>query len=236
MRTPKRLFRVWLRAPRHTSRRFRRPQRLFILFFLTTLALFASPTTALWSFSLHRFSGNALVPAGPLGLGDGDGRVIAFGNFNGDHWHLCAFFVCWKFQNGGADRSLVWMSPRSPRTSTPSPSTSGATGNRQDTFELSLLLTIRTHNFTFHRSASFCHPQRVYNVVPGDYTHDGKLDVLVMAQGTSTGQLSRFIYPSMLGGGFCELFRLLPRSFSENLDRHESDRTSPFHPSPTHPL
>ncbi len=215
------------------SRRFRPPRRLSILF-LATLALFASPTTALWPFSPPRFSGNALVPAGSLGLGDGDGRVIAFGDFNGDH--LCAFFVCWQIQNGGADGSLVWMSSRWPRTSAPSPSTSGATVNGQNTFELGLLLTMHTDNFTFHRSASFRHPQRVYNVVPGDYTHDGKLDVLVMAQGTSTRQLSLSIYPSMPGGGFCEPFRLLPCFFSEKSDRHESNRTPPFHPSPTHPL
>jgi integrin alpha FG-GAP repeat containing protein 1 len=112
----------------------------------------------------------------------------------------------------------------------------GATVNRQNTFELSLLLTMHTDNFTFHRSASFRHPQRVYNVVPGDYTHDGKLDVLVMGQGLSTRQLSLFISPSMPGGGFCELFRLLPCFFSEKSNRHESNRTPPFHPSPTHPL
>ena len=125
------------------SRRFRPPRRLSIIFFLITLALFASPTTALWPFSPPRFSGNALVPAGSLGLGDGDGRVIAFGDFNGDH--LCAFFVCWQVNNGGADGSLVWMSSCWPRTSTPSPSTSGATVNRQNTFELGLLLTIHTY-------------------------------------------------------------------------------------------
>ena len=93
-----------------------------------------------------------------------------------------------------------------------------ATVNQQNTFELSLLLTIRTDDFTFHRSASFHHPQRVYNVVPGDYTHDGKLDVLVMALGTSIRQLSLSIYPLMPGGGFCELVLLFPCSFAEKLD------------------
>ena len=118
----------------------------------------------------------------------------------------------------------------------PSPSTSGATLNRQNTFELSLLSIMHTENFTFHRSASFRHPQHVYNVVPGDYTHDGKLDMLVMAQGTSTRQLLLSIYPYMPAGGFCEPFRLLPCSFVENLDRHESNWTPPFPPTPTHSL
>lgn len=69
-------------------------------------------------------------------------------------------------------------------------------------------------DFSFRRFASFRHPQRVYNVVPGDYTHDGKLDLLVMAQGASNSQLSLYVYVSMPGGGFCELFRPLSYSFA----------------------
>lgn len=71
-------------------RRFRPLRRLSCLFFITSLALFVAPTTALWPFQPKRFSGNALVSAGTLGLDVGDGRVIAFGDFNGDH--LCVFF------------------------------------------------------------------------------------------------------------------------------------------------
>jgi len=70
-------------------RRFLHPRRLSFLLFIVTLALFAAPATALWPFPPKRFSRNALVPAGTLGLDDGDGRVIAFGDFDGDH--LCAF-------------------------------------------------------------------------------------------------------------------------------------------------
>jgi integrin alpha FG-GAP repeat containing protein 1 len=72
-----------------------------------------------------------------------------------------------------------------------------------------------TDEFSFRRSASFRHPQRIYNVVPGDYTHDGKLDLLVMAQGASTTQLSLSVYTSMPGGGFCRLFLPLPYSFAQ---------------------
>jgi integrin alpha FG-GAP repeat containing protein 1 len=46
----------------------------------------------------------------------------------------------------------------------------------------------------------------LYNVVPGDYTHDGKLDLLVMSQGASNTQLSLLVYTSTPGGGFCRLF------------------------------
>jgi integrin alpha FG-GAP repeat containing protein 1 len=70
------------------------------------------------------------------------------------------------------------------------------------------LFTIYIDEFSFRRSASFRHPQRVYNVVPGDFTHDGRLDVLVMAQGTSNAQLSLSIYTSMPSGGFCKLLLL----------------------------
>ncbi len=108
--------------------RFRPPRRLSFLFLIISLALFTAPTTALWPFPPKRFSRNALVSAGTLGLDDGDGRVIAFGDFNGDH--LCAFLlhiISGKWlQSTGADwRLLAWTLSHWPRTSTPSPSTSG---------------------------------------------------------------------------------------------------------------
>jgi hypothetical protein len=70
-------------------------------------------------------------------------------------------------------------------------------------------------DFSFRRSASFRHPQRVYNVVPGDYTHDGKLDLLVMSQGVSNTQLSLFVYTAMPGGGFCRFFPPIPNTFAQ---------------------
>ncbi|KAH9961067.1 hypothetical protein BC827DRAFT_354011 [Russula dissimulans] len=145
-------------------RRFRPARRLSFLFFLTSLALLAAPTSALWPFPPKRFSGNALVSAGSLGLNAGDDRVIAFGDFNGDHF-----------------MDVVTLA------------------SDQQTISVYLW---NHDDFSFHRSASFRHPQRVYNVVPGDYTHDGRLDVLVMAQGASNTQLSLSIYTPKSGGGF----------------------------------
>ena len=81
-------------------------------------------------------------------------------------------------------------------------------------------LQLITHqaNFSFHRSASFRHPERIYNVVPGDYTHDGRLDLLVMSQSTSP-RLSLSIYPAMPGGGFCmQLLSPLPKSTYNGID------------------
>ena len=51
---------------------------------LAGLAAFSAPTVALWPFPTKRFSKNALLSAGSLGV---EGRVIAFGDFNGDQ--LC---------------------------------------------------------------------------------------------------------------------------------------------------
>lgn len=145
-------------------RRLRPPRRLSLLLFITSVALFAAPTTALWPFPPQRFSGSSLVGAGSLGLDDGDGRVIAFGDFDSDHFMDVLTLA--------SDQHTVFVN-------------------------------LWSHtNFSFHRSASFRHPERIYNVVPGDYTHDGRLDLLVMSQSVSSTRLSLSIYPAMPGGGF----------------------------------
>ena len=56
--------------------------------------------------------------------------------------------------------------------------------------------------FIYRRTASFVHSERVYNVVPGDFTHDGTLDVLVMSQNSASNSLSLSLYPAQRGGGF----------------------------------
>lgn len=57
-----------------------------------------------------------------------------------------------------------------------------------------------TDSFTFEKTDSFQHPQRISNVVPGDFTHNGKLDILVMSQGNN--QLDLTLYPASISGGF----------------------------------
>ena len=51
---------------------------------LALLALLIAPHVAyaIWPFPTKRFTGNAFLEAGSLGLGDG--RVAAFGDFDGD--------------------------------------------------------------------------------------------------------------------------------------------------------
>jgi len=51
-------------------------------------ACFISPAiAAFWPFPTKRFTGNSLIDAGSLGL-KGDGRIVAFGDFNGDQLYV----------------------------------------------------------------------------------------------------------------------------------------------------
>ena len=52
------------------------------------------------------------------------------------------------------------------------------------------------------KSNTFRHHQKVLNVVPGDFTQDGKLDILVMGQ--DRGQVSLEVYIGLPQGGFSE--------------------------------
>lgn len=56
--------------------------------------------------------------------------------------------------------------------------------------------------YTFKKSAVFRHPQRVYNVIPGDFTQDGRLDLLVLSQAASASQLAVQLYRAQSGGKF----------------------------------
>lgn len=51
---------------------------------LISLLLPYTTRAAFWPFGQKRFKANALIGAGPLGLDEVDGRVVAFGDFNGD--------------------------------------------------------------------------------------------------------------------------------------------------------
>ena len=65
----------------HLSRPGRR-KSLTAFYLLATLCLI-TPSMAIWPFPPKRFRGNSLIDAGAMGL-SGDGRVVAFGDFNGD--------------------------------------------------------------------------------------------------------------------------------------------------------
>ncbi|KAG2020932.1 hypothetical protein CC2G_006216 [Coprinopsis cinerea AmutBmut pab1-1] len=128
--------------------------------------LFVTGTQALdlpWPFPKKRFTSNALIDAGSVGL-IGDIRVAAFGDFDGD-------------------QSLDVLS---------------IAGDEQ---------TLSVHywqheTFTFGSPIEFKHPRRVLNVVPGDFTHSGKLDILVMSESDSKDQMDLTVYPALIEGGF----------------------------------
>ena len=56
--------------------------------------------------------------------------------------------------------------------------------------------------FSFVDAGAFKHNRKVLNVVPGDFTHSGKLDLLVMSQSRSSNELDLTLYPALTSGGF----------------------------------
>jgi integrin alpha FG-GAP repeat containing protein 1 len=73
----------------HSRRTGRRKRNLLVSF----VSLFlVSPAQAIWPFPPKRFTGNALIDAGSMGL-DGGGRVIAFGDFDGDQLSVIPVFL-----------------------------------------------------------------------------------------------------------------------------------------------
>ncbi|KAI0628726.1 hypothetical protein C8Q77DRAFT_1067117 [Trametes polyzona] len=56
--------------------------------------------------------------------------------------------------------------------------------------------------YAFKKSVVFKHPRRVYNVIPGDFTQDGRLDLLVYSQSTRSNEVSIDLYAASPLGGF----------------------------------
>ncbi|KAF8162813.1 hypothetical protein B0H34DRAFT_295552 [Crassisporium funariophilum] len=123
---------------------------------------FLSSCLAIWPFPPKRFTGNSLIDAGSMGL-NGDGRIVAFGDFNGDQ--LLDVLVLASDQQ---TMSIHYWN--------------------HDTF-------------SFADSSPFKHSKKVLNVVPGDFTHSGKLDILVMSQSSTSNQMDLTLYQALLNGG-----------------------------------
>ncbi|KAH8114092.1 hypothetical protein DFH11DRAFT_1595734 [Phellopilus nigrolimitatus] len=131
--------------------------------FLFLYALAATSTAYLWPFPPKRFTGNALLEAGSLGLGN-DERAIAFGDFNGDQF----LDVVTLDASGRMVTVHLW--------------------DHDD--------------FLFREGASFSHSSQIFNAIPGDFTHDGTLDLLVMARGSSPSEIVMELYVGAPGNGF----------------------------------
>ncbi|RDB23975.1 T-cell immunomodulatory protein [Hypsizygus marmoreus] len=138
-------------------------RRKFTVLATFTLLHLASSAFAVWPFPRKRFTGNALINAGSMGL-NSDGRVVAFGDFNGDQF-LDVLSL-------GADQQTMAV------------------------YHWSHV------DFIFKEATSFRHPRRVHNVVPGDFTHSGKLDLLVMSESSTKDELEMTLYPAIPSGGF----------------------------------
>ncbi|KAJ3823019.1 hypothetical protein EV361DRAFT_914190 [Lentinula raphanica] len=129
---------------------------------LISLLAFPATSSAIWPFEPKRFSGNALITAGSMGLTD-PGRVVAFGDFNGDQF---------------LDVLML--------------------GNDRRTLSVYLW---NHEEYAFQRSFTMKHSNDVYNVVPGDFTHSGKLDLLVMSGSWASASLDLSVYPALVDGG-----------------------------------
>lgn len=69
----------------------------------------------------------------------------------------------------------------------------------------SQLNTTKPEAFIFRDAAFISHNEQILNVVPGDFTHDGTLDLLVMSQGTGS-QLEMELYVGAPGNGFSKSY------------------------------
>jgi hypothetical protein len=73
----------------------------------------------------------------------------------------------------------------------------------QPTFSFSVHSKLSEEDdFVYKKTFSFKHPSPIVNVIPGDFTHDGKLDLLVMSQNEIPSQLDISLYRGSPGGEF----------------------------------
>ncbi|KZT59740.1 integrin alpha N-terminal domain-containing protein, partial [Calocera cornea HHB12733] len=163
------------------QRRGRRPISFWILFVACLACL--EGAAAVWPFPTKRYSGDALIDAGSLGLSGLDGRVVAFGDFNGDQY-----------------TDLVTLS----------------------TDQRSLTIYTWDHSgYLFTKSQTLGFIEDVLNVVPGDFSHDGRLDMLVMLRQSrgswweEVTQVGMAIYLGQGNGLFSESALTVPGTASE---------------------
>ncbi|KAH7914077.1 hypothetical protein BJ138DRAFT_1144581 [Hygrophoropsis aurantiaca] len=57
-------------------------------------------------------------------------------------------------------------------------------------------------SYAFENVSSIRHSMPIYNVIPGDFTHDGKLDILVMSASAVHNQLDMDLYRGLHNGHF----------------------------------
>lgn len=73
-----------------------------------------------------------------------------------------------------------------------------------------LIILFLLDAFSFSKASSIQHPTPVYNVIPGDFTHDGKLDLLVMSPNRASTGLDITLYVGNHDGSFSETSPFVP--------------------------
>jgi len=131
-----------------------------------------------------------------MGL-NGEGRVVAFGDFNGDQSCVfmsldlsCALIILRRLDVLMLDKDQQVLSMYYWNH-----------GAFTDPSRQCIILIYHIESFSFSFSENFKHPKKVVNVVPGDFTHSGKLDLLVFSPGRNN-ELDLTLYPSLVGDGF----------------------------------
>jgi len=73
-----------------------------------------------------------------------------------------------------------------------------------------LIILFLVDAFSFSKASSIQHPTPVYNDIPGDFTHDGNLDLLVMSPNRASTGLYMIIYVGNYDGSFGEIYPFVP--------------------------
>ncbi|ORY34008.1 hypothetical protein BCR39DRAFT_518106 [Naematelia encephala] len=163
-------------------------------YFLAVITL-VSPTYAIWPFKQKRFTAEALIDAGPLGLEDVGGRVVAVGDWDGDQ-HADLFVLS---EDSKSVQMYLW---------------------NRDSFKF-----LPSHSITLSST--------ILNVIPGDFNHDGRLDLLIMYLDESGGwwgsKSERTGMEIYLGGGpeggFQEEHWVLPKATTSQPMVFDADGT-----------
>ena len=94
----------------YTMLPFSRRPKYRITPILLSLLLFTLPSHAIWPFPPKRFAGNSLIVAGSMGL-DEDGRVVAFGDFDGNQLYVFLLILCCSIGESSTESRLcvAWI-------------------------------------------------------------------------------------------------------------------------------
>jgi len=165
------------------------------------LLLSPVPSISIWPFPPKR----CINSSHERGL-DGDewDRIVAFGDFDGDKLCVASLSVCrW---------SIDWFSNSLDVLSLDSDQQilSVYLWDHSQINLTNIALHISSDYFILGRcvlkASSIQHPTPVYNFIQGDFTHDSKLDLLVMSSNRASTGLDMIFYMGNHDGSFSETY------------------------------